>query len=120
MHEVELGWEEDDLVGARLGKPGRARREERRRVLETTVGCGGRDRGRGLEGAAGLREREEVEVHLRGEAFGDVGWCYPAREGVEGVCEAFGFVSVLALRSCVAHACLVFGCSPVVRCLRER
>lgn len=26
-------------------------------------------------------ERKEVEIHLRGEALGDVGWCYPAGEG---------------------------------------
>lgn len=30
-----------------------------------------------------MRGREEIEVHLRGEAFGDVGRGQPAGEGME-------------------------------------
>ncbi len=30
-----------------------------------------------------MRQREEIEVHLRGEAFGDVGRGQPSSEGME-------------------------------------
>lgn len=106
--EEELRREQDNAVLSRKVDPLVRREEPRGRVLDAAVVRGVRDHdlvffceaGRGrrapaVGGGAALGRRhgaqgQEVDVHLRCEAFGHVGGCHPAGEGDEAGDVGFG------------------------------
>ena len=84
--EEGLRREEDDVLGGLAGEEALRGGEGGGCVLDAAVGCG--DEHLRGEGAGTAGEGEKVEIHLRGEAFGDVGWRDPSSEGDEVVCDA--------------------------------
>lgn len=81
--EEGLWGEEDDVLGGGAGEEGLRWGKGGGRVLDAVV-RGGDEHFRG-QGGGGASEGEEVEVHLRGEAFGDVVGRDPACKGDEVV-----------------------------------
>ena len=80
--EIRLRREEDDIALGLAGQPRRCRGEDGFCVLLAAVGRGNQEGG----GEGGCGDGESVDVHLGGEALGDVGRCNPAGEGDKAVC----------------------------------
>lgn len=82
LHEVVLGWEEDDVAGGGAGEEGLCGGEDGCGVFDAAVGS----RDEHLRWYGGARNREHINVHLGGESFAYADWRDPSREGEETVC----------------------------------